>query len=80
MLPTELVLLPTGPGEETRLHRGGIGQYREARWLPDGTHVVQPQPPAPFVCQPAPISAGRNGGFEGESSSPLHLTSRYTYI
>ncbi len=37
--PTELFLLPTGPGEAKSLGNGAIN-HSAAAWLPDGTHFV----------------------------------------
>jgi hypothetical protein len=38
--PTQLILLPTGPGSQKLLPRGGLTQHFEAAWLPDGRRVV----------------------------------------
>jgi hypothetical protein len=38
--PTQLLLLPTGPGGRRLLPRGGLVQHFGADWLPDGRRVV----------------------------------------
>jgi hypothetical protein len=38
--PTQLILLPTGPGSQKLLPRGGLAQHFQAAWLPDGRRVV----------------------------------------
>ena len=38
--PPRLLLLPTGAGDSTSLPRGGIDNYYDARWLPDGKSIV----------------------------------------
>jgi serine/threonine protein kinase/Tol biopolymer transport system component len=38
--PPQLVLLPTGPGDEKRLPFSGIVQYYSAVWFPDGKRIL----------------------------------------
>jgi DNA-binding winged helix-turn-helix (wHTH) protein/Tol biopolymer transport system component len=38
--PERLVLLPTGSGQPRPLNNGAITDYYNARWLPDGRHIV----------------------------------------
>jgi hypothetical protein len=38
--PTQLFLLPTGPGSQRLLPRGGLAHHFAADWLPDGRRVV----------------------------------------
>jgi dipeptidyl aminopeptidase/acylaminoacyl peptidase len=38
--PQRLLLLPTGAGDSTSLHRGPIDRYYAASWMPDGKSVV----------------------------------------
>ncbi len=38
--PTQLLLLPTGPGSQRLAPRGGLAQHFGADWLPDGRRVV----------------------------------------
>jgi len=38
-LPPQLVLLPTGPGEQKLLPRGPIREYHSAAWFPDGSRI-----------------------------------------
>jgi len=38
--PTQLLLLPTGPGSRKLLPRGGLAHHFGAVWLPDGRRVV----------------------------------------
>ncbi|HEX8162348.1 MAG TPA: protein kinase [Pyrinomonadaceae bacterium] len=38
--PPQLTLLPTGAGEVRRLERGGVEQFGDAGWFPDGTRIV----------------------------------------
>ena len=38
--PPQLLLLPTGPGEQKPLPRGGINEYYWASWFPDGRRIV----------------------------------------
>jgi len=37
--PPQLVLLPTGPGEQKSLPRGAISEYKSAGWFPDGRKI-----------------------------------------
>jgi len=37
--PPQLVLLPTGPGEQKSLPRGAIAEYKSAGWFPDGNQI-----------------------------------------
>ncbi len=39
-LPPQLVLLPTGPGQQKTLPRGGLNEYFTAGWFPDGQRIV----------------------------------------
>src|SRR5262249_49110257 len=38
--PPTLVLLPTGPGEETRLTASGLKEYHTAAWFPGGRRIL----------------------------------------
>ncbi len=37
--PSQIVLLPTGPGESRVLERGPVRDFDTLRWLPDGKHI-----------------------------------------
>ena len=38
--PAQLVLLPTGPGEQRLLPRGAITEFHYASWFPDGQRIL----------------------------------------
>ena len=38
--PPQIVILPTGPGQPKTMERGGIEEYSDASWFPDGQRIL----------------------------------------